>query len=78
MLAAAYLSTRKVALESMPNSALANVLNPLQSLASKEVFGVPMFLMIGWRGKPGEKDDPQHALIGPRILGQSTGQRLSL
>jgi phosphonopyruvate decarboxylase len=63
-----YLSTRKVALAYMQNSGLANALNPLQSLAAKEVFGLPMLLMIGWRGKPGEKDEPQHALIGPRIL----------
>ena len=62
-----YLSTRKVALAYMQNSGLANALNPLQSLAAKEVFGLPMLLMIGWRGKPGEKDEPQHALIGPRI-----------
>jgi phosphonopyruvate decarboxylase len=68
-LAAGYhLSTRKVALAYMQNSGLANALNPLQSLAAKEVFGLPMLLMIGWRGKPGEKDEPQHALIGPRIL----------
>ncbi|KAH8702303.1 thiamine diphosphate-binding protein [Talaromyces proteolyticus] len=27
-----------------------------------------MLVMVGWRGKPGEKDEPQHALIGPRLL----------
>jgi phosphonopyruvate decarboxylase len=63
-----YLSRRKVALVYMQNSGFSNALNPLQSLAAKEVFGLPMLLMIGWRGKPGEKDEPQHALIGPRIL----------
>ena len=63
-----YLSTRKVALAYMQNSGLANALNPLQSVAAKEVFGIPMLLMIGWRGKPGEKDEPQHALIGPNLL----------
>ncbi len=63
-----YLSTRKVALAYMQNSGLANALNPLQSIAAKEVFGIPMLLMIGWRGKPGEKDEPQHALIGPNLL----------
>lgn len=63
-----YLSTGCVALAYMQNSGFANALNPLQSLASKEVFGIPMLLMIGWRGRPGEKDEPQHALVGPRIL----------
>lgn len=68
-LAAGYhLATRKVAMCYMQNSGLANALNPLQSLAAKEVFGIPMLLMIGWRGKPGIKDEPQHALIGPRLL----------
>ncbi|KAI9771598.1 MAG: hypothetical protein M1840_001813 [Geoglossum simile] len=60
-----YLSTQKAALVYMQNSGFANALNPLQSLAAKEVFGVPMLLMIGWRGKPGDKDEPQHALVGP-------------
>ncbi|KAL3965183.1 hypothetical protein ACCO45_002187 [Purpureocillium lilacinum] len=64
-LAAGYhLATRKVAMCYMQNSGLTNALNPLQSLAAKEVFGIPMLLMIGWRGKPGIKDEPQHALIG--------------
>ncbi|KAF2726326.1 thiamine diphosphate-binding protein [Polychaeton citri CBS 116435] len=63
-----YLATRKIALAYVQNSGLANALNPLQSIAAKEVFGIPMLLMIGWRGKPGEKDEPQHALIGPRLL----------
>ncbi|KAM4055026.1 phosphonopyruvate decarboxylase [Hirsutella rhossiliensis] len=63
-----YLSTRKVALCYLQNSGYSNALNPLQSLAAKEVFGTPMLLMIGWRGKPGIKDEPQHALIGPRLL----------
>ena len=68
-LAAGYhLTTGKLALVYMQNSGLANALNPLLSLAAKEVFGIPMLLMIGWRGKPGVKDEPQHASIGPRLL----------
>ena len=63
-----YMSTRKPALAYLQNSGYANALNPLQSMAAKEVFGIPMLLLIGWRGKPGEKDEPQHALIGPRLL----------
>jgi phosphonopyruvate decarboxylase len=63
-----YLSTSNLALVYMQNSGYSNALNPLQSLVAKEVFGIPMLLMIGWRGKPGEKDEPQHNLIGPRIF----------
>ena len=63
-----YLSTQKLAVAYMQNSGLANSLNPLQSLAAKEVFGIPMLLMIGWRGRPGEHDEPEHALAGPRTL----------
>ncbi|KAJ6446938.1 phosphonopyruvate decarboxylase [Purpureocillium lavendulum] len=68
MAAGYHLATGKVALCYLQNSGLSNALNPLQSLAAKEVFGIPMLLMIGWRGKPGIKDEPQHALIGPRLL----------
>jgi phosphonopyruvate decarboxylase len=68
-LAAGYfLATRRPALAYLQNSGLANALNPLQSMTAKEVFGLPMLMLIGWRGKPGEKDEPQHALIGPRLL----------
>jgi len=49
----------------MQNSGLANSLNPLQSLVAKEVFGIPMLLVIGWRGRPGEHDEPEHVLAGP-------------
>ncbi|EED17631.1 phosphonopyruvate decarboxylase, putative [Talaromyces stipitatus ATCC 10500] len=63
-----YLSTSNLALVYMQNSGYSNALNPLQSLVAKEVFGIPMLLMIGWRGRPGEKDEPQHNLIGPGIV----------
>jgi phosphonopyruvate decarboxylase len=63
-----YLSTQKLAVAYMQNSGLANSLNPLQSLAAKEVFGIPMLLVIGWRGRPGEHDEPEHALAGPCTL----------
>lgn len=63
-----YLSTQSLAVAYMQNSGLANALNPLQSLAAKEVFGIPMLLMVGWRGRPGEHDEPEHLLAGPRTL----------
>lgn len=74
-----HLATKKVALCYLQNSGLSNALSPLQSLASNAVAAVPIILMIGWRGKPGIKDEPQHALIGPRLLEiwTPTGSRTS-
>ncbi|KAG5999789.1 hypothetical protein E4U43_001863 [Claviceps pusilla] len=69
-LAAGYhLSTGKIAMVYMQNSGLANALNPLQSLAAKEVFGIPMLLLIGWRrGESAEEEELQDAAVGPRLL----------
>ena len=55
----------------MQNSGLGNTVNPLTSLADKEVYKVPMLLIIGWRGEPGVKDEPQHIKQGritPELL----------
>lgn len=46
------------------NSGLGNAVNPLMSLADPEVYAIPMLLVIGWRGQPGVKDEPQHAKQG--------------
>tara|TARA_B100000989_G_scaffold297973_1_gene285517 strand:- start:8729 stop:9868 length:1140 start_codon:yes stop_codon:yes gene_type:complete len=59
-----YLGTKKIPLIYLQNSGLGNVINPLISLASPEVYGIPMILMIGWRGEPGIKDEPQHVHQG--------------
>ena len=48
----------------MQNSGLGNALNPLISVAHKKVYSIPMVLLIGWRGAPGKKDEPQHKLKG--------------
>lgn len=63
-----HLGTGKVPLVYMQNSGLGNTVNPLMSLASSEVYGVPMLLMIGWRGEPGAKDEPQHVHQGRVML----------
>ena len=39
----------------MQNSGLGNAVNPLLSLADKQVYSIPMLLMIGWRGEPKTK-----------------------
>ncbi|MDR2495002.1 MAG: phosphonopyruvate decarboxylase [Spirochaetaceae bacterium] len=48
----------------MQNSGIGNAVNPLLSLADTLVYRIPMLLLIGWRGKPGCKDEPQHAKQG--------------
>ncbi len=55
-----YLGSGKVPMIYLQNSGLGNTINPILSLASKEVYGIPMVIIIGWRGEPGVKDEPQH------------------
>jgi len=33
-------------------------------LADPKVYSIPMLLLIGWRGEPGKKDEPQHIVQG--------------
>jgi phosphonopyruvate decarboxylase len=62
-----YLKTQKPALVYMQNSGFGNAVNPLLSLADNDVYGIPMVLLVGWRGQPGVKDEPQHVKQG-RIM----------
>ncbi len=59
-----HLATGKIPLVYMQNSGIGNAINPLLSLVDKKVYGIPMLLMIGWRGEPGFKDEPQHIKQG--------------
>lgn len=63
-----HLATGEVALVYLQNSGLGNTINPLLSLADREVYGVPMVMLIGWRGEPGVKDEPQHVKQGRVML----------
>ncbi len=63
-----HLATGKTPLVYMQNSGLGNVVNPLLSLADSEVYGIPMLLVIGWRGEPGVHDEPQHKKQGRVML----------
>ncbi len=66
-----YLSSGKVPLVYLQNSGLGNTVNPLMSLASEDVYSIPILLVIGWRGEPGIKDEPQHkhqGRITPALL----------
>ena len=59
-----YLSTKKIPCVYMQNSGLSNAINPLISIASKNVYSIPLVLIIGWRGAPRIKDEPQHNAKG--------------
>ena len=59
-----YLSTKKIPAIYMQNSGLSNALNPLISIAHKKVYSIPLVLIIGWRGSPRIKDEPQHNVKG--------------
>lgn len=59
-----HLATGEVPVVYMQNSGLGNAVNPLTSLVAKEVYSVPMLLVVGWRGEPGVKDEPQHVFQG--------------
>jgi phosphonopyruvate decarboxylase len=67
-----YLATGKPALVYLQNSGLGNAANPLLSLADPEVYGIPMLLLVGWRGQPGVKDEPQHVKQG-RVMAAMLG-----
>ncbi len=59
-----YLATKHPCLVYLQNSGLGNIINPLASIANREVYGIPMLFVIGWRGEPGKKDEPQHVFQG--------------
>jgi len=65
-----YLATGRPGLCYMQNSGLGNAVNPLASLMDDEVYAIPSLLVIGWRGEPGVKDEPQHVKQGAVTLGQ--------
>ncbi|MDP3698767.1 MAG: phosphonopyruvate decarboxylase [Nanoarchaeota archaeon] len=64
-LAAGYhLATGKAGVVYLQNSGLGNCVNPLTSLTDKEIYSLPLLLLIGWRAEPGRKDEPQHRKMG--------------
>lgn len=64
-----YLATGRPACVYMQNSGLGNAVNPVTSLANREVYGIPVLFVIGWRGEPGTEDEPQHRFMGKVTLG---------
>lgn len=63
-----YLGTGRPALVYMQNAGIGNAINPLVSLADPGVYGIPMLLLIGWRGQPGTTDEPQHMIQGKQMV----------
>ncbi|HPH02261.1 MAG TPA: phosphonopyruvate decarboxylase [Spirochaetota bacterium] len=63
-----YLATGRPGLVYMQNSGEGNAVNPLLSLADPDVYGLPVLLVIGWRGEPGVHDEPQHVKQGKVTL----------
>ena len=59
-----HLATKKIACVYFQNSGLSNAINPLISIADKKVYSIPILLLIGWRGSPNQKDEPQHLTKG--------------
>lgn len=59
-----HLATGDLAAVYLQNSGLGNAVNPLLSLADPDVYGLPMILVIGWRGEPDVRDEPQHRKQG--------------
>lgn len=64
-LAAGYnLSTDKLSCVYLQNSGLGNTINPISSIIHQKVYSIPLLLLIGWRGSPKIKDEPQHKVKG--------------
>ena len=64
-----YLATGRPACVYMQNSGEGNIINPLASLTDPEVYNIPVLLLIGWRGRPGVHDEPQHVKQGKITTG---------
>lgn len=64
-----YLATGQIPVVYMQNSGEGNIINPLASLTDPDVYSIPVLLVIGWRGKPGVHDEPQHVKQGKVTTG---------
>lgn len=63
-----HLSTGKIGVLYMQNSGFGKTVNPLTSLCDPVVYGIPILMMIGWRGESGKKDAYQHHKMGSMTL----------
>lgn len=44
----------------LQNSGIGNIINPVTSLLHEKVYGIPCLFLVGFRGEPNTKDEPQH------------------
>ena len=63
-----HLATNDVPVVYLQNSGFGNMINPLMSLCHSDAFGIPVVLLIGWRGEPSVKDEPQHRAQGRQMI----------
>lgn len=61
-----YLATKAIPLVYLQNSGIGNIVNPVESLL--KIYKIPCIFVIGWRGEPGVKDEPQHLYQGKSTL----------
>lgn len=59
-----HMATGSIPVVYMQNSGIGNAANPLLSLTHDCVYGIPMILVIGWRGDPAVNDHAQHRKQG--------------
>ena len=64
LVAGYHLATGKAGVVYLQNSGEGNVVNPVASLLSRDVYAIPAIFVVGWRGEPGVPDEPQHAQQG--------------
>lgn len=59
-----HLATGKIPVVYMQNSGIGNAVNPVVSLLNDKVYAIPTIFIVGWRGEPDVKDEPQHIFQG--------------
>jgi phosphonopyruvate decarboxylase len=64
-----HMATSTLPLVYLQNSGLGNMVNPLVSLADPTVYGIPLIILLGWRGElfadgTQIRDEPQHVRQG--------------
>ena len=74
-----YIATGTPPVIYLQNAGLGNIVNTVVSLVSPGVYGMPMLLIIGWRGEMYEEDgttaqlpdEPQHQVRDASLWGSS-------
>ena len=59
-----HLATGKIPLVYLQNSGLGNIINPVCSITSPLVYGIPILYVVGFRGEANVADEPQHVFQG--------------